>query len=242
MNSNIKNNGWIALYRKVLDNPISSKPDYLSIWIHLLLMANHEETSFIWNNKKQIVKKGQLLTGLKVLSKKTGVAQGTVYRILNYLENEKQIEQQKTTKFTIITIVNWDTYQSCGKQNEKQIENRLKTDEKQIETYNNDNNVNNVNNDNNIHLQEIIEFYNQVFNKHVTSSKGFETNFKKWIQIHDVEKIKKAIENARKDKFWRDKMTLTILFRVKNGNKEDVDYIEDLSARETGSQGNIAII
>jgi hypothetical protein len=188
MNSNIKNNGWIALYRKVLDNPISSKPDYLSIWIHLLLMANHEETSFIWNNKKQIVKKGQLLTGLKILSKKTGVAQGTVYRILNYLENEKQIKQQKTTKFTIITIVNWDTYQSCGKQNEKQIENRLKTDEKQIETYNNDNNVNN---DNNIHLQEIIEFYNQVLTSMLLLLKDLKLTSKNGYRYMMLERLRK---------------------------------------------------
>jgi hypothetical protein len=94
----------------------------------------------------------------------------------------------------------------------------------------------------NENLQEIMEFYNQVFNKNVNSSKGFEANFRKWIQIHDVEKIKGAIENARRDKFWRDKMTLTILFRIKNGNKEDVDYIEDLSSRDNSMQGNIAII
>jgi DNA-binding IclR family transcriptional regulator len=70
-------------------------------------MANHNEVSFIWNGKKQILREGQLLTGLKKLSEKTGIAQATVYRILKYLENEKQIEQQKTTKYTVITIVNW---------------------------------------------------------------------------------------------------------------------------------------
>jgi hypothetical protein len=91
-------------------------------------------------------------------------------------------------------------------------------------------------------LQEIIEFYNQLFNKKITSSRGFESNFRKWIQIHDITKIKKAIGNARQDKFWRDKMTLTILFRMKNGNGEDVDYIEDLSSKDNSMQGNIAII
>jgi len=135
--------GWIKVSRKLVENPISSKPTYLSVWIHLLLMANHKETYFIWNNKKQTLKPGQLLTGLKKLSKKTGIPQGTVYRILKYLENEKQIEQKKTTKFTIITIVNWGKYQTSEGQNEKQIENRLKTNEKQIETYKNVNkNVN----------------------------------------------------------------------------------------------------
>lgn len=137
--------GWIKVSRKLVENPISSKPTYLSVWIHLLLMANHKETYFIWNNKKQTLKPGQLLTGLKKLSKKTGIPQGTVYRILKYLENEKQIEQKKTTKFTVITIVNWGKYQTGEGQNEKQIENRLKTNEKQIETYKNVNKNDNKN-------------------------------------------------------------------------------------------------
>ncbi|HPM14030.1 MAG TPA: hypothetical protein PLK49_01330 [Candidatus Dojkabacteria bacterium] len=137
--------GYIKLSRKLLDNPIFKKPAYLTVWIYLLLNAQHKETFFIWNNKKEALKRGQLLTGLKTISKNTRIAQGTVYRILKYLENEKQIEQRKTTKFTIITIVNWDKYQESEKRNEKQIENRLKTDEKQIETYKNDNNVKNDN-------------------------------------------------------------------------------------------------
>lgn len=243
MENNTKNNGWIALYRKMLDNPITSKPDYLSVWIHLLLMANHHKTSFIWNNKKQILEKGQLLTGLKVLSKKTGVAQGSVYRILKYLENEKQIEQQKTTKFTVITIVNWDRYQGNGNQNEKQMKNRLKTDEKQMKTYNNDNNVNN---DDNIYipddLKKIVQMYNQIFNKNIISTNGFERNYDYWKRIHSINKIQKALENASKDKFWKDKMTLTILFRRKNPNGEPVDYIEDLASREPNSRGDVAII
>ena len=147
MEKNTINKGWISVYRQLLDNPISSKPSYLSVWIHLLLMANHKETSFIWNGKKQIVKEGQVLTGLKKLSEKTGIAQATIYRILKYLENEKQIEQQKTTKYTLITITNWDKYQKNEKQNEKQMKNKRKTNEKQMKTYNN---VNNVNNENNI--------------------------------------------------------------------------------------------
>lgn len=54
--------GWICLHRKLLDNPICERADYLAVWVHLLLMANHKETTFIWNNKKQTLKAGQLLT------------------------------------------------------------------------------------------------------------------------------------------------------------------------------------
>jgi DNA-binding transcriptional regulator YhcF (GntR family) len=140
----MENNGWISLHRKLLDNPIASKSDYMNLWVHLLLMANHEETSFIWNNKKQILKPGQLLTGRKQLSLDTGIAESQVYKILNYLEKEQQIEQQKTTKYTIITILNWANYQNKEHQKEQQSNNRVTTERQQSNTYNNDNNDNNT--------------------------------------------------------------------------------------------------
>lgn len=131
--------GWITLHRKLLGNPICGKPSYLSVWIHLLLMANHEETSFIWNNKKQILKKGQLLTGRKKLSEMTGVSESQIYNILEYFELEQQIEQQKTTKYTIITIRNWCKYQERNNKNNSKVT----TERQQSNTYNNvNNNVN----------------------------------------------------------------------------------------------------
>ncbi len=121
----LETSGWICLHRKLLSNAISDKADYLAVWVHLLLMASHKPTYFIWNNKKQTLNPGQLLTGRKKLSRKTGVAESQVYKILEYLELEQQIEQQKTTKFTIITIVNWGTYQDKEQQKEQQSNNRI---------------------------------------------------------------------------------------------------------------------
>jgi hypothetical protein len=135
--------GWIKLSRKILDNPIFTKGDYLKVWLFLLLTAQHEESSFIWNNKKQTLKCGQLLTGRKKIAQKTKVAESQIYKILKYLELEQQIEQQKTTKFTIITIVNWSKYQQKEQQKEQQSNNRVTTKEQQSNTYKNVNkNVN----------------------------------------------------------------------------------------------------
>ena len=89
---------------------------------------------------------------------------------------------------------------------------------------------------------EIRDFYNEVFGKNISSVRGFEKNFDYWREVHDLEKIKAAIVNARNDKFWHNKMTLAILFRQRNPNGESVDYIEDLANRDQSQQGNIAII
>jgi hypothetical protein len=187
-----KQNGWVTLHRKLLENPISCKSDYLSIWVHLLLMANHEPTTFIWNNKKQTLNAGQLLTGRKQLSKKTGIAESQVYKILKYLETEQQIEQQKTTKYTVITITNWHRYQDKEQQKEQQSNNRVTTEEQQSNTYNNVNNDNNENKKEYNHFETFWKTYPRKIGKKkceqkynlLATSKERETQIMKGLEIY----------------------------------------------------------
>ncbi len=104
--------GWIKLHRKLLDNPLIQKPSYLTLWVVLLLKANHEDARIIWNGKETVIKAGQFITGRKELSKLTEIPQTTIERILETLENGHQIGQQKTNKYRLITIHKWDEYQS----------------------------------------------------------------------------------------------------------------------------------
>lgn len=65
----------------------------------------------IWNGHTIVIHEGQLITGRDKLSEITGIPHTTIDRILEYLENEGQIGQQKTTKYRLITILNWKDYQ-----------------------------------------------------------------------------------------------------------------------------------
>jgi len=129
-------NGWIKLHRKLLDNPIAQKPAYAWLWTTLLLLANHKENKFMWNEKIIIIKNGQLITGREELSKKSGIPPTTIERILQTLENGHQIEQQKTTKFRLITIVKWKEYQSM----DSKTDNKRTTNGQQTDTIKNDKN------------------------------------------------------------------------------------------------------
>jgi hypothetical protein len=126
----VSGSGWIKLHRKMLENPIIQRPNYLALWVVLLLKANHKEHKMIWNNNIMVVKEGQLITGRSVLAKETGLSQTTVERILDFLEKDHQIGQQKTTKFRLITIVNWKSYQN--------VDNKRTTNGQQTDTNKND--------------------------------------------------------------------------------------------------------
>jgi len=104
--------GWIKLHRKLLDNAMMSKSAYLQLWIALLLRANHKQNEFIFNNKKVVLQPGQFITSRDKLSAITGISPSTIEYILEYFESEQQIRQQKTSKFRIISVCNWQIYQS----------------------------------------------------------------------------------------------------------------------------------
>jgi hypothetical protein len=121
---NMENNGWIKVHRKLLNNPISRKPYYAWVWIYLLLICNHDKQEFIWNGGRKTVKRGQVITGRINISQNTGVPQSTVERILNYLEKDGQIEQQKTNKYRLITVKNYNLYQDQWTTNGQQMDNK----------------------------------------------------------------------------------------------------------------------
>lgn len=134
--------GWISIHRKLLDNPIASKPAWAWLWVFLLLKANHEDKEMIWNNEPMMIKRGQLLTGLQALSKESGVSIQSIRSALSYLKSTNQITIKTSTKWRILTINNYSSYQEVTiKSTDKQ-----QTSNKQATTNNNDNNENNITN------------------------------------------------------------------------------------------------
>ena len=139
--------GWIKLHRQILDTPITTKPKWAWLWIVLLLLANHEDKEFIFNGENRICKRGQLLTGRKALSKITNIRAGTVEDILKYLENQHQIQQQKTNKFRLITILKYNQYQENQQENQQQANNKATTKQQQADTNKNEKNEKNSSNE-----------------------------------------------------------------------------------------------
>ena len=133
--------GWIKLHRKLLDSAVMKRSAYFHIWVTLLLKANHKKTTFIFNDKEQTLMPGQLLTGRKKLAKITRLNEFRIERILKLLENAHQIAQQKTSKFRIISIINWGKYQAMeepAQQIAHQEHNNCTSGAQQTHTYKNE--------------------------------------------------------------------------------------------------------
>jgi len=143
--------GYIALHRKILDWEWYRDINVTRVFIHLLLTANHKENK--WQG--MIVERGQKITSLGNLALETRLSVRQIRVCLDKLKMTSEITIKTTNRFSVITINNYDYYQSNNKQAGKQMTNKGQTNDKQMTTNNNDNNVNNENK-NKTHLKEDI--------------------------------------------------------------------------------------
>lgn len=107
--------GYIKLYRILIKKPIwlNSTPEHKAIMITLLLLANHEPAEWEWMGKKFKVQRGQFVTSLESIRKKTGkgISIQNVRSCLKRLEKLDFATNEATKAGRLITIVNWDSYQ-----------------------------------------------------------------------------------------------------------------------------------
>ena len=194
--------GYIKLYRKLLDNPIVCKDvETLGIWIYLLLNATHKKIDVLFNSEKTTLEPGQLITGRKTIAAKLRVSESKVERTLKMLKNEHQIEQQTTSKNRLITILNWELYQNSEQQIEQQVNNKRTTSEQQVNTNKNEKNVKNERN--NISIAQFEEFW-----KAYPKKRNKETCLKWYMKNKPTEEEQKqillAIAFFKNDQQWKD--------------------------------------
>ena len=128
------NQGWIKLHRKIIDNPVFTDSATLHLWIYLLARASHKKTSFIINGKIITVNRGQLIFGIHKCAAHTGITVKRIRARMALLETHGYLMRKRATKYSIITICNYDQYQSVEKE-----EGQAKG--KQRATYKNNKNV-----------------------------------------------------------------------------------------------------
>lgn len=127
--------GWIRSHRKVLDNPVMCKDvATFAVWNYILLEVTYYEKDDLFGGQRIRLKPGQMVTGRKKIADLWHISESKVERILSCLESEHQIEQQKSSKNRLITVLNWEKYQSDEQQDEQQVNNERTTSEQQVNT------------------------------------------------------------------------------------------------------------
>lgn len=112
---------WIKIHRKLLDNPIASNPALIWFFCYLLLKVSHKKNIFYLWNEKIIQEPWQWIISQKKLAKEFNVSIWTINRWLIVMQTETIIEIKWTNKYTVLTILNREKYQSDWNQNENRM-------------------------------------------------------------------------------------------------------------------------
>ena len=118
----------------MFDNPRMQDPEYLAVWVWLLLQAKHSPKDAMLGGQRITVLYGQLTTGRKQVAECTGVNESKVDRVLKIMESEQQIEQRITNTNRLISITNFEKYQGGEQQIEQQVNNDRTTSEQRVNT------------------------------------------------------------------------------------------------------------
>ncbi len=118
--------GWFSINRRLLDSDMWKGERFTrgQAWVDLIGLASHEEKTFWIRGIEVKVARGQLAWSKKKLMKRWGWSKGKVTRFLNLLKMKHQINtqpaHQKCDVTTLISITNYDRYQTNGPQTDPQ--------------------------------------------------------------------------------------------------------------------------
>jgi hypothetical protein len=155
--------GYIMIHRKLCDWEWYTDINTFKMFMHLLINANHKDNKF----RGIDIKRGQILTGRNKLSVETGLSERQVRTTLKNLQTTNEIIVESTTKYSIITLVNYNTYQSSDQPKDLVVSNKRPTSDQRATTNNNDNNEKN---DKNILVNDFFEELKNILSKNYSGT------------------------------------------------------------------------
>jgi hypothetical protein len=106
----MKLNGFIPLWRTLLDWEWIDDPVILSVWVQCLLRASFRDSA--WRGIE--IKRGQLFTSSESLAKCCGVSRQQVRRALNKLQKSENLTSQSTSQGLLITVCKYEAYNAVN--------------------------------------------------------------------------------------------------------------------------------
>lgn len=181
------NEGFIQIHRKMLKWEWYDDPNTFRIFMHCLLKAN-------WKDKKWrgvLIKRGSFITGRNVLSKELGISSQSIRTSLTKLKSTNELTIKTTNKYSVVTVSNYNTYQQVT----SQPPHKQPTTNQQLTTTNKDNK------DNKKDIETFISHFNTRFSKRYQETKGRELKLKARLKTYTMDQLLEAIDKLSESKF-----------------------------------------
>jgi len=117
--------GYIKVWRKTIDSGWLQNHKLCSFWLWCLLKATHQEYNQIVGCQTVHLMPGEFVFGRKVAAKELKMSEQEIRTLVDSMRKRKNLTIKSTNKFSIISIVNWETYQDQETIDNQQINQPL---------------------------------------------------------------------------------------------------------------------
>lgn len=114
-------NGYVKMYRSLLDWRWYSDPIVPRVFLHLILKATYKDAS--WQYEE--LEPGQLITSADSIAKELNLSRQQIRTALNKLISTNEITSKATNKYTIITVNNWAKFQDFNEVSTNKSTNKI---------------------------------------------------------------------------------------------------------------------
>ena len=223
--------GWIKLHRQLLKSDTFKNDKLLKVWIYCLLKTSNAEHEILVGRQKVKLLPGQFIYGRKRAAMDLDMPESTLRDYVEILVKSENITVRATNKYSVITLINWDTYQSNEEKDDSRHDSKRTAKGQQMDTNKNVKNVKNV--------KELKDITSQKFSDDSTplilskylyqkilanDQKAKPPKFQNWADHMDkLIRIDKRAENeirlvidfCQKDEFWKSNILSTKKLRDK---------------------------
>ncbi|HDJ2286917.1 TPA: DnaD domain-containing protein [Staphylococcus aureus] len=218
--------GWISIDRSIQNHWLFKEKRTFSkfeAWIYLLMEANHSKAKVPIGNQIVTVERGQRLTSILTLSDLFNWSRFKVKTFLDLLESDGMLEVKTTSKYTLITIVNYDFYQS--EQGRNQHQNDIKPTSKQHQSNINPTSKQHQTNTNNIDNKDNNEKNVNNEKKKTTAFDFFQDNGFGFITSYNLDDLNYYLDSFENDS---DEIVTASLKIAKDRNKVTWGYAKSI--------------
>lgn len=203
-------NGWIKIHRSTLSWEWYKDSSMVHIFIHLLLSAQTSDCRF----KGVELKRGQLLTTVRLMSSETGVSVRSIRTCLERLKSTHELTIQTTNHYSIITICNYDCYQDQETGSDKQTTHQPTSNRQTIITRKKEYKEKEIDKE-----KESLPFESEKFIKNWNDFKEFRKQMKKPMTEVAVSRMLKRLVSLSKN---REEVAILILDQSIRKNWQDI--------------------
>ena len=109
--------GYIKISRSILDWEWWPDINTSRVFIYILIKANWKDGKF----KGKVIPRGSLVASISSIASGTGLTPDEVRTAIKHLIDSNNITKQTTNKYSVFSVVGYDSYQDTSQTNPKQI-------------------------------------------------------------------------------------------------------------------------